>query len=242
MASSRPENTAASRIRWRFGVSASVCICRVLHIEIDMSSSTCRFCHMIVGVSLRYALLGMLAVQPGTGYELAQRFDSSMSNAWYASHSQIYPELAKLCEGGLLEVVGQGPRRSRTFGITEAGRRGGGAARGQGPRRSRPFGITEAGRRELRDWLVESEPNRSQRNETTIRWFLLELLPPEDRRAVIERELRDVTEYHQGLVGSAEALDALDYDHPFRPMVGLAVRSSQVMLDWLNEQLEATPK
>ena len=168
-------------------------------------------------VSLRFALLGMLAVQPGTGYELAQRFDSSMSNAWYASHSQIYPELAKLCEGGLLEVVGQGPRRSRTFGITEEGRR------------------------ELRDWLVESEPNRSQRNETTIRWFLLELLPPDDRRAVIERELRDVTEYHQGLVNAAESLDALEHDHPFRPMVGLAVRTSQVMVDWLNEQLEATP-
>src|SRR3954453_23857056 len=161
MASSRPENTAASRIRWRFGVSASVCICRVLHIEIDMSNSTCRFCHMIVGVSLRYALLGMLAVQPGTGYELAQRFDSSMSNAWYASHSQIYPELAKLCEGGLLEVVGQGPRRWR------------------------PCGVTEEARGELRDWLADSEPNPSQRNETTIRGFLLELLPPEDRRAVI---------------------------------------------------------
>src|SRR3954452_2722249 len=160
MASSRPENTAASRIRWRFGVSASVCICRVLHIEIDMSSSTCRFCHMIVGVPLRYALLGMLAVQPGTGYELAQRFDSSMSNAWYASHSQIYPELAKLQDAGLLEVVGEGARRSRTYGITEAGRTA------------------------LRDWLVESEPNRSQRNETTIRWFLFTLLAPADRRAM----------------------------------------------------------
>jgi PadR family transcriptional regulator AphA len=173
---------------------------------------------MMLRVSLRYALLGMLAVQPGTGYELAQRFDSSMSNAWHASHSQIYPELAKLCGAGLLEVVGEGARRSRTFGITERGRQ------------------------ELRDWLVESEPIRAQRNETTIRWFLLQLLPPEDRRVVIERELRDVTEYHQGLVGSAEALDALDYDHPFRPMVGLAVRTSQVMVDWLTEQLAAIPE
>ena len=173
---------------------------------------------MMADVSLRYALLGMLAVQPGTGYELAQRFDSSMSNAWYASHSQIYPELAKLCEGGLLQVVGEGPRRSRTFGITDAGRA------------------------ELRDWLVESQPNRAQRNETTIRWFLLELLSPEDRRAVLERELRDVTEYHDGLAAAAESMDGLETEHPFRPVVGLAVRTSQVMVDWLNEQLEKIPE
>jgi DNA-binding PadR family transcriptional regulator len=165
-------------------------------------------------MSLRYALLGMLAVQPSTGYELAQRFDSSMSNAWHASHSQIYPELGRLHDAGLLEVVGEGARRSRTYGITEAGRS------------------------QLRDWLVETEPSRAQRNETTIRWFLLPLLSPEDRRAVLERELRDTTEFHEGLVQSAEALDALD-GHPFRPMVGLAVRTSAVMVDWLTEQLEA---
>jgi PadR family transcriptional regulator AphA len=169
-------------------------------------------------VSLRYALLGMLAVQPGTGYELAQRFDSSMSNAWHASHSQIYPELAKLCGEGLLEVVGEGPRRSRTFGLTDEGHK------------------------RLRDWLVESEPSRAQRNETSIRWFLLQLLEPADRRAVLERELRDVTEYHNELSAAAETLDGLDEPHPFRPMVGLAVRSSQLMLDWLTEQLEATPE
>ena len=169
-------------------------------------------------MSLRYALLGMLAVQPSTGYELAQRFDVSMSNAWHASHSQIYPELAKLCGEGMLEVVGEGPRRSRTFGITEQGRK------------------------DLRDWLVESEPSRAQRNETTIRWFLLELLDPADRRAVLERELHDVREHHESLKSSAAQLDALDFDHPFRPMVGLAVRTSQVMLDWLGEQLEAIPE
>src|SRR3954463_2535734 len=100
-------------------------------------------------VSLRHALLGMLTVRPGTGYELAQRFDSSMSNAWYASHSQIYPELARLQEAGMVEVVGEGARRSRTYAVTDAGRR------------------------EIRDWLVETAPNRAQRSETSVRWFLL---------------------------------------------------------------------
>src|SRR3954453_19051754 len=109
----------------------------------------------------------MLAVRPGTGYELAQRFDTSMSNAWHGSHSQIYPELARLHEAGMVEVIGEGARRSRTYAATDAGRE------------------------DLRTWLVESIPNRAQRNETTVRWFLLELLDPADRRAVLERELRE---------------------------------------------------
>ena len=46
-------------------------------------------------MSLRHALLGLLAVQPATGYELAQKFDASLGTAWHASHSQIYPELAR---------------------------------------------------------------------------------------------------------------------------------------------------
>src|SRR3954470_550449 len=88
-----------------------------------MSSTTCQTRHVrFEPVSLRHALLGMLAVRPGTGYELAQRFDTSMSNAWHASHSQIYPELARLTELGMVEVVGEGARRSRTYAVTEGGR------------------------------------------------------------------------------------------------------------------------
>lgn len=167
------------------------------------------------GVSLRHALLGMLAVRPGTGYELAQRFDQSMSNAWHASHSQIYPELAKLSELGMVEVIGEGARRSRTYAVTDAGRS------------------------ELRHWMLETEPNRAQRNETTVRWFLLGLLEPEDRRVALERELSGTIGYHAMLVASGEEMDALPAPHPFRPVVDLATRTTAVMVEWLTEQLEA---
>jgi DNA-binding PadR family transcriptional regulator len=157
----------------------------------------------------------MLSVRPGTGYELAQRFDTSMANAWYASHSQIYPELAKLEEAGMVEVVGEGARRSRTFAVTDAGRE------------------------ELRDWMLNTEPNRAQRNETTVRWFCLELLEPPDRRAYLEREIRGTTAYRDRLAAARAEMDELDSAHPFRPVVDLAVRSAGVMVEWLTERLEA---
>ena len=36
---------------------------------------------------------------------------------------------------------------------------------------------------------METEPNRTQRNETALRWFLVLMLEPEQRRQVLEREL-----------------------------------------------------
>jgi alpha-beta hydrolase superfamily lysophospholipase len=47
-------------------------------------------------MSLRHALIGVLADEPRTGYGLLKHFEQSLAYAWPASHSQIYPELARL--------------------------------------------------------------------------------------------------------------------------------------------------
>jgi PadR family transcriptional regulator AphA len=166
-------------------------------------------------MSLRHAVLGLLAVEPATGYDLARRFDKSLANAWHASHSQIYPELARLHDAGMVEVVGEGPRRSRTWAITPQGRE------------------------ELRRWMTESEPNRSQRNETAVRWFLLSVIPPADRRIALERELAFSAEEIERLQAVAERLDAAPRPQAFRSTVELGLRMNSVMRDWLTEQLAA---
>jgi DNA-binding PadR family transcriptional regulator len=166
-------------------------------------------------MSLRHAVLGLLAVQPSTGYELAQRFDRSLANAWHASHSQIYPELARLQDAGMVEVVGEGARRSRTWAVTPQGRE------------------------ELRRWMTESEPNRSQRNETAVRWFLLSVIPPGDQRIALERELAFAEEEIERLQAIAEHLDAAARPQAFRSTVELGLRITSVMRDWLTEQLAA---
>jgi PadR family transcriptional regulator AphA len=167
-------------------------------------------------MSLRHAVLGLLVIEPTTGYDLAQRFDKSLANAWRASHSQIYPELGRLEEAGMVEVVGEGARGSRTWAVTPAGRE------------------------ELRRWMLETEPNRFQRNETAVRWFLVFLLDPADRRAVLERELAFVEHHAQQLGELAERLDALPEPQPFRPTVDLGLRVDAVMRQWLADQLDAT--
>ena len=167
-------------------------------------------------MSLRHAVLGMLSVNSCTGYELTQWFDSSLQHAWHASHSQIYPELAKLEAEGLVEVIGEGPRRSKTWAVTQAGRE------------------------ELRRWLMETEPNRAQRNETALRWFLVFRLEPEQRRAVLERELAFVETAAEQRRVLSEQLDAEGKTGGFRPVLELAARVDPAMIGWLREQIEAT--
>ena len=167
-------------------------------------------------MSLPHAVLGLLAVAPGTGYDLTRRFEASLSHAWHASHSQIYPELARLQDRGLVEEAGRGARGSRTWAITDQGRA------------------------ELDRWLTEVPPNRSQRNETALRWFLLPLLPADQRRAALEREIADIEDSTAFLQASATGYGGAGDDHPFRATAQLGLRINGVMLEWLREQLANT--
>ena len=167
-------------------------------------------------MSLRHAVLGLLAVEPATGYDLAQRFAKSMGNAWHAGHSQIYPELARLQDEAMVEVVGEGARRSRTYAITHDGHA------------------------ELRRWMTETQANRTQRSETGVRWFLLAVLEPEDRRVALEQEIAFMADESARLQAIADALDTMPGPHPFRGTVDLGLRVNAAMTDWLREQLAAT--
>ena len=73
-------------------------------------------------MSLRIAALGLLAQSPGSGYDLLKRFEQSMANVWPATQSQLYGELNKLADAGLIEVSDIGPRGRKEYRVTPAGR------------------------------------------------------------------------------------------------------------------------
>ena len=167
-------------------------------------------------MSLRYAVLGLLARRPSTGYELTQTFDRSLRSSWHARHSQIYPELAKLETADLVEVVGHGARRSKTYAITEAGRA------------------------ELRQWLVEAEPDRSQRSESGLRLFLTPLLDPADRQTTYQRDLAHVDQELATLEQVRTEVRTAPEPEAFAPQVELGIRINTVIRDWLREQIQAS--
>ncbi|GAA4368018.1 PadR family transcriptional regulator [Paeniglutamicibacter cryotolerans] len=75
-------------------------------------------------MSLRYALLALLNVEPMTGYDLYKVFESSVGHVWHAPDSQIYPELKRMESEGLLlgEDIPWGQRgKKRQYHVTKAG-------------------------------------------------------------------------------------------------------------------------
>jgi PadR family transcriptional regulator, regulatory protein AphA len=113
-------------------------------------------------MSLRYALLGLLADEPASGYDLTRKFERVLRRyAWHAQHSQIYPELNRLASEGLVAVVAEGARGRRTYAITDTGRT------------------------ELRCWMLNPPEVFVVRNEFLLRLFLVATLDPDDARAVL---------------------------------------------------------
>ena len=76
-------------------------------------------------MSLRFAILGYLSTGPGTGWDISRQFDTGLGWFWTARHSQIYPELKRMTQEGLVErdseTVGESLERF-SYSITDTGR------------------------------------------------------------------------------------------------------------------------
>jgi DNA-binding PadR family transcriptional regulator len=78
----------------------------------------------MAGVALEHAILVSLLEQPGSGYELARRFERSIGRFWTATHQQIYRVLRRMESDGWLtaEEVGQDGRPDkRRYSVAAAG-------------------------------------------------------------------------------------------------------------------------
>ena len=72
-----------------------------------------------------FAILGLLAVQPWSTYELTRQMDRSLGRFWPRAHSKLYEEPKKLVAQGLAEATSgaQGRRPRTVYTITADGRR-----------------------------------------------------------------------------------------------------------------------
>ncbi len=98
-------------------------------------------------MSIRHALLGLLAQKARHGYELRAAFEAVVggAEAWDVKPAQIYTTLDRLEEAGLVERqsdLGQGDEPSR-----------------------RVYALTSAGRESLHEWFASAVENQHQRDE-----------------------------------------------------------------------------
>ena len=160
-------------------------------------------------MSLRHALLGLLADRPHNGWQLLKHFEGSLAYAWPALHSQIYPELARLRASGLIVQTGAGPRGAKEYSLT-------------------PAGVEE-----LERWLRGTAPSRGTRDEALRRVFFLWLLEPGEAAESLDRE----AEYHRELLAELEQIAAAEEpvtakDRAYRLALDYGLRTVRARLEW----------
>ena len=161
-------------------------------------------------MSLRYAALGLLAQQPGSGYDLLKRFEYSMANVWPATQSQLYGELNKLAEAGLIEVTDIGPRGRKEYRVTEAGRA------------------------DLLRWMTAADEDPPLRSAGLLRVFLLGEMPPDLARAHVvalaEHANSELRRYQQ--LRDCVDWDDSDADFYGRAALEYGIRRTVMEADW----------
>ncbi len=118
---------------------------------------------------------------------------------WTARHSQIYPELAALERDGLIS------HRVVT---------------GRGPRDTKRYRITTAGRRELAKWINEPYEPASPKDEFMLRVYSLWIVDPADAIALIDSARahhRDAVAAYERTEASMRAEDGDDMNDPGSP-------------------------
>src|SRR5260370_13528811 len=71
-----------------------------------------------------YVILGILNLGPHSGYDIKQLADLSTRHFWATSYGQIYPELKRLTESGLIksEDASKGTRQRTLYHLTAKGK------------------------------------------------------------------------------------------------------------------------
>jgi DNA-binding PadR family transcriptional regulator len=154
-------------------------------------------------MSLRHALIGLLAGEPASGWDLSRRFQEILGSVWPAGHPQIYGELRKLQDDGLIEVDSQGPRGRRAYRATEAG-------------------VAE-----VRRWLTSGDVDHTLRLEPLLRSAFFWLMTPAELADHLDREAAYFHALARRYRDLAEAKDRGDYgDSPQTQSLRVAVEAS----------------
>lgn len=173
-------------------------------------------------MSLPHAILTALLEKPSSGLELTRRFDRSIGFFWSATHQQIYRELGKLEQGGLIRAL---PSQER--------------ARGQ----RKEYEVLPAGRAELTTWTAGRDDPKPLRDALAVRIRAAAVVGTAGLEAELERHLA----LHQEQLTTYEVMRERDFpggvDTPdtrlHRVVLHGGVRMETFWVEWLTEALEA---
>lgn len=163
----------------------------------------------------RFAVLGMLSLGAGSGYEIRRRLEERVAPFWQESYGQIYPLLGRLVEEGRVEV------RAETA-------------------RGRSFALTSTGREELASWLASPPVPERSRHELLLKMFLGTEIPREALAGHVRGFREQLREELDSFRASLAAIRDRDDDRRLfsELTVTYGITHNEAMLSWCDAALE----
>jgi len=166
------------------------------------------------------ALLGLLTIEPMSGYDLGRLVRASIGHIWSESYGQIYPSLKRLSAEGLVECKTEKHKGRPDRHI---------------------YSITKKGRLVLAKWLAVPPQPEVPRNEMLLKLFFGAQVPAH----ILIRNLESMVETHRALLQKFARTEHDEIDqnphYPDAPYWKMAARFGQIEmkahLQWAAETL-----
>lgn len=171
----------------------------------------------------RYVILGLLNEEELSGYDIKKVIGIRMSFFWQESYGQIYPELNRMKEEGLIEQAEvKSSSRSKLEKI--------------------PYRITELGRLEFKSWMEAENEKDHIRSEFLLKmYFASEENTLEMRRHLVEfkqeaeQKVYLFEMFHQELTRIA---DVHNNHRQILKVIDLGLRQAKLYVEWSREMLK----
>lgn len=152
------------------------------------------------------SLLGFLYDGEHSGYELVSIAEQTIGRFWSLTRSQVYRELSRLDEEGLVQA-----------GTT-------------GARSRRPYQLTVAGRKAFAAWLAQPPGPEQIRHPLLLTVAFGAHVPTE----LLQRFLGEHHDHHARQLAAYQAVRQEGLDPWRRATLAFGMRYEQAMLDWIN--------
>ena len=166
-------------------------------------------------MTTRYAILGLLSIEPMSGYDIRRASTDALSHFWHESYGQIYPALAALEGEGLVRLLpaAKSDKRSRKV-----------------------YALTAQGRRALATWRKQAPVERPFRNEMLLKLFTA------DAPAVVLKHVRLLRKVETARLEEYARIEArLAREAPAKKLWKATVRygvlRSRAVIAWCDETL-----
>lgn len=168
----------------------------------------------------RFAILGILTIEPSSGYDIKKFTESNLSHFWSESYGNLYTILKRLLDQGRVT------RRTET-------------------REGKPdrivYSITDEGRREFEQWLALPFEQETIRSELLLKLFFGSQLPREQVVGHLAAYRRQQQGVDSALAGVESVLEEQKEDPNF-PFWKMTLRRGRLLcqarIRWVDESID----